>query len=69
MTPNEVEENRKGLNKRRIFISRISKYTSESSLKEYLETLFRIDNLYLVQRHNKLTNIAYLSLKEEKDTE
>ena len=56
------------LDNRRLFVSGLCKITLESSLKEYVSRFCSVENIYLINRQDKLTNIAYVTLKDREST-
>lgn len=57
----------KNMDSRRLFLSGLRKFTSESKLLEKLSQYGEVENLYLIKRNDKTTNIAYLTLKYQAD--
>jgi len=57
----------KSMDCRRLFLSGLRKFTSESSVLKVLSSYAEIENLYLIRRNNSTTNIAYLTLKDKID--
>lgn len=62
-----LKESLKNMDGRRLFLSGLRKITSRTEIEDYFGQFASIENCYIVQRNDKSTNLAFLTVKDPRD--